>query len=178
MKQEIRRNLVPVLVFLVLVSLVHWQLKFSLFFFWLGVFLGYCLFFADQLVYCYFQAPHELGSQRVKRFFSQKQYQEGFFGLFRNQEERGKLIFHSVFFQVILLVVSLFVLTSSASLLGKGLVLGLLFHSLFDQLESFRERGQINNWFWQFKGASNSQLQAIYAGAVFLLFLFFALFLI
>jgi len=178
MKQEIRRNLAPVLVFLILVSLVHWQLKFSLVFFWLGVFLGYCLFFADQLVYCYFQAPHELGSQRVKRLFSQKQYQEGFLALLRTQEEREKLIFHSVFFQIVLLVVSLFVLTSSASLLGKGLVLGLLLHSLFDQLEGFREEGQVNNWFWQFKWVPSSQIQMLYLVAIALLLTIFSLFLI
>lgn len=178
MKQEIRRHLALVFVFLILVSLVHWQLKLSLLFFWLGTILGYCLLFLDQVVYCCFQAPHEFNSQRVRRLFSQKQYREGLILLLQTRGERERVIFHSVFFQVVLLVVCFFVLTSSSSLLGKGLVLGLLFHSLFDQLESFRKEGQINNWFWQFSLAPEKNLQVFYFVFMVLVFIFFALFLV
>lgn len=175
MRREILSHLVPTLVFLVLVTLAHWQLKFSLIFFWLGGLFGSLFLDIDHLFYAYLQAPHEFTSQRARRFFEQKQFKEGIILLFETQEERGRMIFHSAFFQIILLVVCFFVLTSSASLFGKGLVLGMLLHSLVDQGFEFIKNGEIENWFWQFRERPETNIQGIYFAFIFLLFLIFSL---
>jgi hypothetical protein len=53
--------------------------------------------------------------------------------LFDTRGERRKLIFHSAFFQVIFVVLSFLVITSSGSLFGMGLVLAFFLHLLVDQ---------------------------------------------
>lgn len=174
-RREILSHLIPALVFLILVSIIHWQLKFSLIFFWLGMFLGSFLLDIDHLLYAYVHAPHELTSQRARRFFEQKRYQEGVILLIETQEERGRMIFHSVLFQLILLILTFFVLTSSASLLGKGACLGMFLHSLVDQGSEFIRNGEIDNWFWQFREKPATNLQAIYLVVIFLLFIIFSL---
>lgn len=175
MRKEILSHLIPTLVFLVLVTLAHWQLKFSLIFFWLGGLFGSLFLDIDHLFYAYLQAPHEFTSQRARRLFEQKQFKEGVILLFETQEERGRMIFHSSLFQIILLIVCFFVLTSSASLFGKGLVLGMLLHSLTDQGFEFVKNGEIENWFWQFRERPETNIQGIYFAFVFLLFLIFSL---
>ncbi|MFZ5366107.1 MAG: hypothetical protein ACOZBZ_02340 [Patescibacteria group bacterium] len=178
MRKEILSHLVPTLVFLVFLTLLHWQLKFSLIFFWLGASLGAVVLDLDHLLYTFIQAPHEFTSQRAKRFFEQRKFWEGIILLFETQEERGRMIFHSVLFQVILVILTFFVLTSSASLFGKGLVLGMLLHSLTDQGFEFVKNGEIENWFWQFRQKPAVNLQALYLAVIFLLFLILSLLLI
>lgn len=164
-----------ILAYVVLVSLIHWQLRFSLIFFGIGIFLGNALLGLDSILYCYLKAPHEFTSQRVRRLFTQRQFREGFSLLSETQMERSRMIFHSVLFQVILLIVAFFVLTSTSSLLGKGLVLGILLHSLIDQWAELKKKGQLGSWFWQFKLVPAKQLQRIYFGVLVFLFLVFSL---
>lgn len=165
-----------ILAYAVLVSLIHWQLRSSLIFFWLGIFLGNILLGLDSILYCYLRAPHEFTSQRVRRLFTQRQFREGFLLLSETQGERDRMIFHSVLFQLILLIVSFFVLTSTSSLLGKGLVLGLLLHSLADQWAELKKKGQLESWFWQFKVIPNAGFQKFYFIILAVLFLAFSLF--
>jgi len=178
MKREILSHLIPTLIFLVLVTLAHWQLKFSLLFFWLGGLFGSLFLDIDHLFYAYLQAPHEFTPQRVKRLFEQREFWQGIILLFETQEERGRMIFHSVLFQAILLILTFFVLTSSASLFGKGICLGMLLHSLVDQGMEFIKNGEIENWFWQFRERPETNIQGIYFVFVFLLFLIFSLLLV
>ncbi len=176
LKDKIWRQLVPVLIFLALVSLIHWQLKFSLIFFMIGAILGNFLLEIDQIIYCYFQSPQEFNCQRARRLFEQKHWLEGVRLIAETKDERRRLIFHSVLFQIILLLVCFFVLTSSSSFFGKGLVLGLFLHGLLDQLKNFRQEGQFNSWFWQFKSVPNQNIQVFYLVFMFLVFLLFSFF--
>lgn len=175
LKREIGRPLVVVLGFLIFLSFLHWELGFSLIFLGIGLILGHFLLNLDQAIYCYFQAPHELASQRVRRLFEQRRYKEGLIFLLESQEERRRAIFHSILFQLVLLVACFFVLTSSGSLLGKGLVLGLFFRSLYEQAESFLGRGQMDSWFWQFRVVPNPRLQVFYFILMVLVFVVFSL---
>jgi len=175
MKREILGHLIPALVFLLLVSLIHWQLKSSLIFFWLGGLLGSLFLDIDYLFYAYFQAPHELNSQRLKRFFGEGQFIAGINFLFESQEENRRLVFHSVLFQGVLLFASLFILTSSVNLFGKGLALGMFFHSLIDQAREFARGKDIGDWFWQFAKRPSPPFQIIYFLFIFTVFVFFSL---
>lgn len=174
-RKEVLTHLISALILAILISLLNFQLKFSLIFFWLGGLFGSLFLDIDHLFYAYLQAPHEFTSQRARRLFEQKQFKEGIILLFETQEERGRMIFHSSLFQIILLIVCFFVLTSSASLFGKGLVLGMLLHSLTDQGFEFVKNGEIENWFWQFRERPATNIQGIYFVFVFLLFVVFSL---
>jgi hypothetical protein len=178
MKKEILKRLIPSLIFLAILSLLHWQAKWQLIGLWAGGLIGTFLLDLDHLIYCFFQNPHELTPQRLRRYLQQGQYQYSLVLLFETQKERKKLIFHSLLFQIVLLVAVFFVLTSSAGLLGKGLVLVLFFQSLISQFDEFLKTGKMESWFWQLRLDMPSNFQALYLLLIFLLFFGFSLFLV
>lgn len=138
------------------------------------MFLGFFLYHLDHLIYCLFGSPYELSSQRVKSYFDQKLWQQAFRVLNQTESERTKTIFHSVVFQMALVLAGFFVLTSSSSLLGKGVILGLLFHSILDQgLNLIRKQG-IGDWFWQIKTAVPERMQKTYFFFILIVFLLLA----
>lgn len=101
--------------------------------FWLGGIVGTFLPDTDHLIYVYFLRPQELTSQRTARMAGNRNYWGMIKLLFDTRGERRKLIFHSAFFQVIFVVLSFLVITSSGSLFGMGLVLAFFLHLLVDQ---------------------------------------------
>ena len=178
MKKEILKRLIPSLIFLAILSLLHWQQRFQLIGLWTGGLIGAFLLDLDHLIYCFWQAPHEFTPQRLKRYFQQGQYKYSLALLFETQKERKKLIFHSVVFQIVLLVAVFFVLTSSSGLLGKGLVLVLFLQTLVSQFDEFLKTGRMDSWFWQVKISLPSNFQALYLLLLFLIFFGFSLFLV
>ncbi|HTK03483.1 MAG TPA: hypothetical protein VL401_01815 [Alphaproteobacteria bacterium] len=56
-----------------------------------------------------------------------------------------ELIFHTIFFQIIFLVLTFWILTSSGSLFGKGLVLSFALHLSVDQLAGLQEEKNLGN---------------------------------
>ena len=60
--------------------------------------------------------------------------------------ERTKLIFHTIFFQVIFFILSFLVISSSGSIFGRGLVLAFLLHLSIDQIIDLKETGGFSNW--------------------------------
>jgi len=178
MKKEILKRFIPTIIFLAILSLLHWQEKWQLIGLWAGGFIGAFLLDLDHLIYCFFQNPHEFTPQRLRRYLQQGQYKYSLALLFETQKERERLIFHSLLFQVVLLVAVFFVLTSSAGLLGKGLVLVLFLQSLISQFNEFLKTGKMDSWFWQVKISLPSNFQALYLLLIFLIFIGFSLFLI
>lgn len=178
MKKEILKRLLPSLALLAFLSLLNWQAKLELLGLWVGGLIGVFLLDLDHLIYCFWQAPHEFTSQRLIRYFQQGQYQYTLQLLFETQGERKRLIFHSVIFQLVLLVAVFFVLSSSAGLLGKGLVLVLFLQTLRSQFEEFLREGKMDSWFWQLKISLPSNFQVLYLILMFLLFFGFSLFLV
>lgn len=166
------------LILAIVLTILGWQLKFSLVFLWIGLFLGNFLYHLDHLIYCLIQAPYEFTAQRIKRMIEQKQYRQSLDLLMGSEGERKKTIFHSVVFQVGLVVACFLILTSSSSLLGKGMVMGLLLHSLVEQGSALVKRETIDDWFWQIKAQIPQTTQAIYffslvfISSIFILFFF------
>jgi hypothetical protein len=71
MKKEILKRLIPTIIFLAILSLLHWQAKWQLIGLWAGGLIGTFLLDLDNLIYCFFQNPHELTlKQREKDLFS------------------------------------------------------------------------------------------------------------
>jgi hypothetical protein len=173
------KRTIPLVVFLVLaLSFFHWSYGLNLIFFNLGLFLGFLLYDLDHFIYCFWQFPQELTPQRVKYLVNQKQYRQAFFLVWQTRKERTKTIFHSVFFQTILLIVCFLILFSSPSLFGKGIILGLFGHSLMEQGIALAKNETLDNWFWQFREKPATNIQGIYFAFLFLLFLIFSLLLV
>lgn len=99
----------------------------------------------DHLLYMYLR-PQELTTQRVGFLISKHDIKRVFTLLYETRSERKDLIFHTAFFQLIFLVLTFWIMTSSGSYFGKGLVLAFSLHLLVDQIVDLTEMGSFDNW--------------------------------
>lgn len=99
----------------------------------------------DHLLYLYLR-PQELTAQRVGFLIDKHEVKRVLTLLYQTRSERRDLIFHTGFFQLIFLVLTFWILTSSGSLFGRGLVLAFSLHLLIDQIVDLTEMQSFDNW--------------------------------
>lgn len=146
MKREIFIHLSFLASFFIFISLFKGWMSILYWPFWIGGIVGNFLPDLDHLIYIYFLRPHELTSQRVSYMLSKREVLKSLSLLARTRSERTSLIFHTAGFQLIFLVLTFLVVTSSGSLFGRGLVLAFFLHLLVDQAIDLME-GAERNWF-------------------------------
>jgi hypothetical protein len=100
--------------FFVVISITKHYLNISYWPFWLGGFIGVLMPDLDHLIYVFFLGPQELTSQRVGFLWEKKEYKRLIDLLYETRSERKGLIFHTIFFQIIFLVLTFWIMTSSA----------------------------------------------------------------
>jgi hypothetical protein len=144
---------------------------------WFGGILGTLLPDIDHLIYIYFLRPHELTSQRVASMLGKRELMKTLQLLAVTRAERTKLIFHTAYFQLLFLVFAYLVITSSGSILGRGLVLAFSLHLLIDQAVDWMETGGLANWFRQIPVQLEREQQRWYMVAALAILLFFGFFL-
>lgn len=167
-----------VVLYFAIISILRLKLDWGLALFWLGGLIGSYLLELDHLLYTLWINPHELTSMRVRKLFEQRRLQEGMLMLVETRQERKRLSFHSVIFQAVLPILAFFVLTSTGSMLGAGLVMALFLRTLYEQLRDFRKRGDIKNWLWQIKTEVPHRIQVLYFVGMLGLFVLLSLLLI
>ena len=160
MKKEILTHIVYLLVFSILVILVKRYflpleltsaLRIALFL--LGGILGTIMPDIDHLIYIYLLHPQELTSQRVNYVMGnmalpvKQRIWQVFELMTATREERKGLIFHTIHFQLIFWVLTFLVISSSGSILGRGLVLAFSLHLIIDQLLDLMKLENLDNWF-------------------------------
>lgn len=133
--------------FFVFITLIRQYFNLSYWPFWVGGVVGIFLPDIDHLIYVYFVKPQELTSQRVGYLVEKNDIKRSVELLYETRTERRGLIFHTIFFQVIFLVLTFWMMSSSGSLFGKGMVLSFALHLSVDQLVDLRELGSLGNWF-------------------------------
>lgn len=148
MKREIFVHLSFFISFFIFISILRGWFELVFLAFWLGGAVGTLLPDLDHLVYIYVR-DNELTSLRVASLLDRRKVREAFSLLADTRAERKNLIFHSLSFQVVFLVLAFWVLTSSGNLFGRGLVLGFLIHLVVDQLVDLLETGSLDNWLSQ-----------------------------
>ena len=136
MRREIFVRLSFLISVLILVSIVKHWLALTCWPLWLGGALGLFLPDLDHLVYIFFLGPQELTSQRVVYLIRNKNFRGAVSLLFDTRAERGDLVLHSNFAFVVILIFTFWMLTSSGSLPGVGLVLGMTVHLLVDRIKN------------------------------------------
>jgi len=136
MRREIFIRLSFLISVLILVSIVKHWLALTCWPLWLGGALGLFLPDLDHLVYIFFLGPQELTSQRVVYLIRNRNFRGAVSLLFDTRAERGDLVLHSNFAFVVILIFTFWMLTSSGSLLGVGLVLGMVVHLLVDRIKN------------------------------------------
>ena len=101
----------------------------------------------DHLLHIFVFQPQELTSQRTVIYLKNKQYKEALILLYDTREERKDLIFHTSLFQIIFVVLTFWVVSSSGSLFARGLVLGYLLSLVIYNLKKYIIKTE-NNFIW------------------------------
>jgi len=150
MKKELKNHFLSVVSVFLLVSL-FWVFSstpfthFLLLFFGLG--LGIFFLDIDHFLYWYYLQPN-LGESRIaKKLLIEKKYRQLIEHLVLYHKKHTSLIFHHFIFQAILLVLTIFITTSTATIFGKAFCLAIYIHLLVDQINSYQESPQhLSNW--------------------------------
>lgn len=181
MRKEIATKLLIIIFWLVLISLGRWAWQWSLIWLYLGSILGLFLLETDHWLYVFLSNPHELTSQRVKRLIEQRQFKSAFVLVSDTKLEREKLAFHNVLFQAILVIFCFFAITSTNSLFGIGLLMGMFLSLLLEEifyLKNHKEEELKQRLFWPVKVELNASQQRIYVLIVVFIFVFLSFLLI
>lgn len=78
--------------------------------------------------------------------------------------------FKNVLFEGVFALFSFFVISSTNSFFGAGLVLILFLNLLFEKWQSFRKKGEILSWFWPARVKPKSSGQKVYFWLMVLIF--------
>ena len=146
MKRELFIHFSFWLFYFVLIAIVKHFLTLSYWPFWVGGVLGVFLPDIDHIIYVLSVGPQELTSQRLNYLWQKKEYLRMIQLLYETRGERKGLIFHTIFFQIIFLVLTFLVISSSSSLFGTGLALSFALHLSVDQIVDIVDMGSLGNW--------------------------------
>lgn len=143
-------------------SLVYWP-------FWIGGIVGTLLPDIDHLVYVFYMNPQDLTSQRVNFLIKKKEIARVITLLYETRSERKNLIFHTFIFQAIFFILTFFIMSSSSSILVRGIVLSFMLHLFIDQLADIFEMKNLSNWGQFFSSDREHQKSTFYIFIIFLL---------
>lgn len=173
MKKDLLTHFVFTLAFFLLASVIRNWLFISYWPFWVGAVVGMFLPDVDYLIYIYYLKPEKPTSQEAAGLIEKKSFTKSWDLLANTRYEHTDLIFHTAYFQVIFILFTFFMMTSSGSLFGMGIALSFLLHLLIDQAIDLFEKGGINNWFAKMRTTLTMRQQKYYVLAnVVLLILF------
>jgi len=161
-KKEFYSHLLVTFIYFISISFFNIRLGFGLILLWLGALVGTFLLDIDHLLLCLDSSNKTWWAEKSRYLWNKKRYKEVIFYLGETHLEHRTLTFHSALFQPILLLLAFFVLTSTGSLFGSGLVMSLNLHLLKDEWQCFLTEGRLDWLFWQIKGRINQRGEKIY----------------
>ncbi len=163
------------IVLLIILTLIKKWFSFNYALVWLGVIAGYYLPFIDHLFYAYILRPDSETSKNIRSLASTRKFKELIRYANDTQDQREKLIIHTAYFQVVFLLLTFFILTSSSSLFGRGLVYGFSLKLLVEQMISFINTKRIDGWFSEMQISMDAHKTKAYLYANGLVLLIFTL---
>ena len=172
MRREIFVHLAFLISFFLLISVFRGWLSLSYWPFWLGGLVGTFLPDVDHFIYVYFLKPQEHTSQRTSYMMQKRDVRGAVSLLSDTHKDRETLVLHTVLFQLIFLILTFLVVTSSGSMFGRGLVLSFSLHFLVDQAKDFRE-GNWNRWLHQLPFVFNKRQLNLFWWTVLVILLIF-----
>lgn len=176
MKSEIKRHLLPLLAVFVFIFLfwvfgkVAW---FHFVFLFFGLLFGSLFLDLDHLIYWFYLRPNLDESRQAKNLWSGHDFKGLIKLLESTHKQHTSLIFHHYFGQIILLLISLFVFTSSDNNFTQGFLLAANLHLIVDQIEDYRHHpSHLQNWLF---AREKKQLPLGYLKYYLAIFIFFNL---
>lgn len=140
-----------------------------------GVVVGVLILILDRLVYTY-SYPSEQLSQHFVYLWKQKKWMQAMALLDSRRSEQQKLTFRSALFISVWVFLAFFAITSTYQMFGKGVVMGLMLHVLYDawRLQKMDE-GRLNTrLFWQIKRSVSHEEQLVFLWVVTGIFVLFS----
>jgi len=150
MKKEILTHSLSVIIFAFIVVVIRHMFNLSYWTFIPGIIIGTILPDIDHLIYVYYLRPYEATSQRAIYATNRGEFMKTWELLAVTRSERKHLILHTAVFQIIFLILSFLIITSSASIFGKGIVIAFMLHLVVDQTLDIKETNTLANWFHNF----------------------------
>jgi len=176
MKKEITIHFLFLFSFFIVITLIKGWFNLLYWPFWIGGLLGTILPDLDHLIYIYFLSPQDLNSQRVNYLIGERNIFKSLQLLYETRYERTKPIFHTAYFQIIFLILTFLIVSSSGSLLGKGIVMAFSLHLIIDEVIDLNTFKNLDSWFRQIPFVLDKQKHTIYWAAnsiILLIFIFF-----
>ena len=150
MKHELVKHLTPLIALFVVTSLYWIFIKtpwYQFVFLFSGLLFGSFLLDIDHLIYWYYTHPQLEESKLARITIKKKDYLATLKLLESTHKSHTDLLFHHIIFQLVLLGVSLFVMTSSNLVFGKALLIALNIHLLLDEYEDFElNKTHLQTW--------------------------------
>lgn len=175
MKKELVIHFLFAISFGIFISLIRGWIGLAYWPFWLGIIFGTLLPNVDYFVYAFFLRPQEFMSQKTAFLVKERNFRKTFDYLAATARGGGaKLIFHTAYFQVIFMILTFWVVTSSGSLFGIGLVTAFFLHLIVDQMVDLSEKGSIEDWFKDIPVEVDKEKTIIYFVAMTVLLLVFS----
>ncbi len=144
-----------------------------------GLSMGYFFIIIDHLLYFYYAVDSIPFVQHGRSLFKQKRYIALLRFALKNRNSMTRMITRSVLFVGVYIPLSFYIITSSQSTIGLGLVLGLGLRMVWDMIRFYRYTDYFQEIFlWQITRSLSAKeiriLVAIFVG-IFLTFTIFAL---
>lgn len=158
-------KLVVSFLFFLIVAIFRFKFPLWLLFFGLGGILGTFILELEGIIYCVLLEPEEQISKDVNLLLANKKIKEAFGVIEARKFEIKSKVFHTFLFQVIFAVLTLYVLTSTASATASGICLFAYLSLLKDQVSDL-SGGNLVGW---------GGFRWVGAGTVFLFYLLFLL---
>ncbi|MFA6518696.1 MAG: hypothetical protein WCV93_03575 [Candidatus Shapirobacteria bacterium] len=150
MKSEIKRHFLPLLGIFTLTSLfwvfgkVSW---FHFVFLFFGLAFGSFFLDLDHLIYWFYLRPNLDESRQAKILWNSRDFKGLIKLLELTHKQHISLIFHHYFAQIILVLISLFVFTSSNNEFTQGFLIAMNLHLLVDEFEDYQHnKHHLQDW--------------------------------
>lgn len=139
-----------------LLSLVGW---------WVGVYAGWWLLGVDHVIDVFWVSDDEDLKHYCRKLVTKRDWKTLATAVLDVVPHQKHLLLHSVIFEAVVVVLSVYVTFSSGFLWAKGLMLGLLGRMVWEQIQTMRKDGSLGMWMWQVVGEVPNAVQALIVAA-------------
>ena len=175
MSKESFNKFIGIIIILIVLTIIKRWFTYSYVFVWLGAILGYYLPFIDHLFYAYVLRPNSEISGNIRSLVSIKKIKKLIAYVNETKDQRDKLIIHTAYFQVVFSLLTFFILSSSGSLFGRGLVYGFCLKLLVEELYEYFNKKDLGRWFSEMNIKPDTHAIKVYLYANGLVLLIFSL---
>jgi len=130
----------------------RWVFGVGVLWWWLGGVLGFVFVFFDWFVQLMVMEPNRVFDVKLSKVFKKDNIRSGLATALAEREKKTRLVMKSALFLLVWLVMGFFTLSSVANPFGRGFMLGLGTHLVFDLVwDFFKDTIKLNNWFFLIK---------------------------